>query len=113
MAAKRRRSSRRSRRSANARGDKSRPRETVSVFYAPDGIWSLDEDEDEEDVLYPAGWYYMRSAPHTGTGPFFSSQEAEANARATSLGTNSILHFVIMPPAPYSQAVRRRMSAYP
>jgi hypothetical protein len=81
------------------------------VFYAPDGIWSLDEDE--EDVLYPAGWYYMHPPYSRGTGPFTSSRDAEANARAASLGTKSELHVVVMPPAPYSQAVRRRMAAYP
>lgn len=90
------------------------PADVLSVFYAPDGIWSLDEDE--EDVRYPAGWYWLHPDYNTGTGPFRSSREAEADGRAALLGTawaKSGRNIVVMPPAKYSDAVRRRMSAYP
>ena len=90
--------------------------DTLTVFYAPDGIWRLDDVDGTDERPFPAGWYWMHPDYSTGTGPFHSSREAEANARAVLLGTSWAKnghHIVTMPPAPYSQAVRRRMAAYP
>ena len=101
---------------ASSRSPHAPRRDTLTVFYAPDGIWRLDDVDGTDERPFPAGWYWMHPDYNTGTGPFHSSQEAEANARAVLLGTSWAKgghHIVTMPPAPYSQAVRRRMAAYP